>query len=70
MKEKFNRNSSKFNIGLVGNNPNETLEEKIAKLEESKVKINAAVIDAGLKEELINNIDEMISSFESHNHHR
>ena len=33
MKEKFNRNSSKFNIGLVGNNPNETLEEKIAKLE-------------------------------------
>ena len=70
MKEKFDRNSPRVNIGLVGNNPNGTIEEKIAKLEDSKLKLAAAPIDAGLKEELIGNIDELITSFESHNHHR
>lgn len=71
MKEKFNRNSPKINIGLVGNNPNETIEEKITKLENSKVKLSAATIDAGLKEELLNIIEETIARYESHNiHHR
>ena len=70
MKELFDRNSPKVNIGLVGNNHSETTEEKIAKLEGTKAKLKGAIIDENLKEALLKQIDDSIEICTTNHHHR
>ena len=59
MKEKFDRNLPHVNIGEIGGNSNETPEEKIARLETTKMKLDGAPIDPTLKNDLIGIIHEL-----------
>lgn len=67
MKEKFDRNSPHVNIGEIGRKVNESSKEKIAILEETKKKIQGAIINQTIKNDLISNIDEMADNLDQQN---
>ena len=69
MKEKFDRNAPKVNIGLIGKKENETLQEKIQRLKETKVKIEAMKADVDINNAMISIIDDTLDNIENKNTH-
>lgn len=67
MKEKFDRNKPHVNIGEIGKNPNETPEERIARIKSTKQKIAGAPIDPSLKEGLNAILDKSLEDLEQQN---
>lgn len=67
MREKFERNKLYGNIGEIGINPNETPEEKIARIKRTKEKIAYISIDSSLKDGLNAVLDKSLENLEHQN---
>lgn len=67
MKEKFDRNLPHVNIGEIGKNPNETVEEKKLRINRTKQKIEGILMDSVLKEELNAILDKSLEDLEQQN---
>lgn len=65
MREKFNRNKTKTNIGEVGKKVNETTEEKIKRLKETKAKLQNVASRSIIKDEFRAIIDDEVEELES-----
>ena len=64
MKEKFDRSKPHKNIGEIGVNPNETTEEKIARINNTKLKLQGAPIDSVVKDGMISILDKSLKELQ------
>jgi len=60
MREKFDRNKEHINIGEIGGFENETEEERLKRIEETRMRIMALPIDDEIKMGMLNIFDNSI----------